>query len=170
MTVVDPLRQYCAGYCPIVWGIFNIYSIYSAPIIRWLIVDTMNIHRLSVITMKSQVTPSAFWIRGWEVNFRRLSQIWHEGRVMSNYIDNEDSCLLSCCCLVLVYRRFRGACCLQNKAIIALMMEATNTSETVNFYQTTRRSNPKDSHLCTVSVWGHQLTTRSSTFCRTCGR
>jgi hypothetical protein len=33
---------------------------------------------------------------------------------------------------------------------IALMMEATRTSETlVNFYQTTRRYNPEDSHLQT---------------------
>jgi hypothetical protein len=32
--------------------------------------------------------------------------------------------------------------------IIALMMEAASTSETlVNFYQTTWRYNPKDSHL-----------------------
>jgi hypothetical protein len=31
---------------------------------------------------------------------------------------------------------------------IALMMEAARTSETlVNFYQTTRRYNPEDSHL-----------------------
>jgi hypothetical protein len=34
---------------------------------------------------------------------------------------------------------------------IALMMEAASTSETsVNFYQTTRRNNPKDSHLHTL--------------------
>jgi hypothetical protein len=32
----------------------------------------------------------------------------------------------------------------------ALMMEAANTSETsVNFYQTTQRNNPEDSHLHT---------------------
>jgi hypothetical protein len=32
--------------------------------------------------------------------------------------------------------------------IIALMMEAANTSETsLNFYQTTRRCNPEDSNL-----------------------
>jgi hypothetical protein len=32
--------------------------------------------------------------------------------------------------------------------VIALMMEAASTSETsVNFYQTTRRYNPADSHL-----------------------
>jgi hypothetical protein len=32
----------------------------------------------------------------------------------------------------------------------ALMMEAARTSETlVNFYQTSRRYNPEDSHLCT---------------------
>jgi hypothetical protein len=32
--------------------------------------------------------------------------------------------------------------------MIALMMEAECTSETsVNFYQTTRRNNPEDSHL-----------------------
>jgi hypothetical protein len=38
----------------------------------------------------------------------------------------EDDCLLGC----------------------ALMMEAASTSETsVNFYQTTQRNNPKDSHL-----------------------
>jgi hypothetical protein len=40
-------------------------------------------------------------------------------------------------------RRFRGA-------IIAIMMEAASTSETsVNFYQTTQRYNPEDSHLHT---------------------
>jgi hypothetical protein len=34
------------------------------------------------------------------------------------------------------------------RALIALMMEAASTSETlVNFYQTTRRNNPEDSHL-----------------------
>jgi hypothetical protein len=52
--------------------------------------------------------------------------------------------------LVEVYHRFRGPCCLhrQGDAIIALMMEAARTSETlVNFYQTTRRYNPEDSHL-----------------------
>jgi hypothetical protein len=41
--------------------------------------------------------------------------------------DYEDGCLLGCC---------------------AVMMEAASTSETsVNFYQTTRRSNPEDNHL-----------------------
>jgi hypothetical protein len=36
------------------------------------------------------------------------------------------------------------------KSITALVMEAASTSETsVNFYQTTRRYNPKDSHLHT---------------------
>jgi hypothetical protein len=35
-------------------------------------------------------------------------------------------------------------------AIVTLMMEAASTFETsVNFYQTTRRNNPEDSHLCT---------------------
>jgi hypothetical protein len=34
--------------------------------------------------------------------------------------------------------------------IITLMMEAVSTSKTlVNFYQTTRRNNPEDSHLLT---------------------
>jgi hypothetical protein len=33
-------------------------------------------------------------------------------------------------------------------ALIALMMEAASTSETsVNFYLTTRRNNPEDSHF-----------------------
>jgi hypothetical protein len=44
---------------------------------------------------------------------------------------NKDGCLLGC-------------------RAIALMMEAAGTSETlVNFYQTTRRYNPEDSHLHT---------------------
>jgi hypothetical protein len=44
------------------------------------------------------------------------------------------------CSVVEVYHRFR--------AIIALMMEAAITSETlVNFYHTTRRYNPENSHL-----------------------
>jgi hypothetical protein len=43
------------------------------------------------------------------------------------------------CILVEVYQRFRA---------IALMMEAARSSETLlNFYQTTRRYNPEDSHL-----------------------
>jgi hypothetical protein len=49
------------------------------------------------------------------------------------------------CSLVEVYRRFRGPCCLHHQ--VALMMEAASTSEmSVNFYQTTRRCNPEDSH------------------------
>jgi hypothetical protein len=37
-----------------------------------------------------------------------------------------------------------------NRAVIALMMEAARTSEKlVNFYQTTRRYTPEDSHLHT---------------------
>jgi hypothetical protein len=53
------------------------------------------------------------------------------------------------CSLVEVYRLFTGACCLHHQySFIALMMEAANTSETsANFYQTTRRNNPEDSHL-----------------------
>jgi hypothetical protein len=38
--------------------------------------------------------------------------------------------------------------------LIALMMEAARTSETlVNFYQTTRRYNPEDSHLLKGKVY-----------------
>jgi hypothetical protein len=44
--------------------------------------------------------------------------------------------------LVEVYQRFRGL-------LIALMMGAARTSETVNFYQTTRCYNPEDSNLHT---------------------
>jgi hypothetical protein len=37
---------------------------------------------------------------------------------------------------------------------IALMMETASTSETlVNFYQTTRRYNPEDSHLSVYFSW-----------------
>jgi hypothetical protein len=54
------------------------------------------------------------------------------------------------CSLVEVYQRFRGPWCLQSSRLIALMMEAARTSEKlVNFYQTTRRYHPEDSHLNT---------------------
>jgi hypothetical protein len=50
------------------------------------------------------------------------------------------------CSLVEVYRLFRSA--------IALMMEAASTSETLaNFYQTTWRNNPEDSHLQKLFVF-----------------
>jgi hypothetical protein len=42
----------------------------------------------------------------------------------------------------------------QHILAIALMMEAASISETsVNFYQTTQRNNPEDSHL--LSGWRH---------------
>jgi hypothetical protein len=57
------------------------------------------------------------------------------------------------CRLVEVYQRFRGTFCLHHQddhLLIALMMEAARTFETLeNFYQTTRRYNPEDSHLRT---------------------
>jgi hypothetical protein len=38
------------------------------------------------------------------------------------------------------------------------MMEAARSSETlVNFYQTTRRCNPEDSHLCIVTVVDYRI-------------
>jgi hypothetical protein len=45
--------------------------------------------------------------------------------------------------------------------VIALMTEAARTSETsVNFYQTTRRNNPEDSHhLCLINLLLFHLTT-----------
>jgi hypothetical protein len=46
------------------------------------------------------------------------------------------------CTLVEVYRRFRGV------LLIALMMEAANTSETsLNFYQITWCNSPEDYHF-----------------------
>jgi hypothetical protein len=46
---------------------------------------------------------------------------------------------------------FKGSENFGNLGNIALMMEAARTSETlVNFYQTTRRYNPEDSHLHTL--------------------
>jgi hypothetical protein len=60
------------------------------------------------------------------------------------------------CSLAEIDRRFRRTYCLHHciRAIllIALMMEAVSTSETtVNFYQTTRRNIPEDSHLRLVT-------------------
>jgi hypothetical protein len=65
------------------------------------------------------------------------------------------------CSLVEVYRRFQM--CLLSPSYphiippiraVVLMMEAVCTSKTsVNFYQTTRRYNPEDSHLHTEHEW-----------------
>jgi hypothetical protein len=50
------------------------------------------------------------------------------------------------CSLVNVCQRFRDTYSLHHQG--SLMMEAASTSETlVNFYQTTWRYNPEDSHL-----------------------
>jgi hypothetical protein len=52
------------------------------------------------------------------------------------------------CSVVETDQSFKGPCCLHHQG--ALMMEAARTSATsVNFYQTTRRYNPEDSHLRT---------------------
>jgi hypothetical protein len=73
--------------------------------------------------------------------------------VLRNYINFhcEDDCLLGCCAA-------RGL-------LLSLMMEAANTSETsVNFYQTTRRNNPEDSHFhsrCPENLKSHNVRTRS---------
>jgi hypothetical protein len=55
--------------------------------------------------------------------------------------------------MVNVYRRFRGACCLHHQgATIIALMKAINTFETsANFYRTTRRNKPEDSHFHTRS-------------------
>jgi hypothetical protein len=53
------------------------------------------------------------------------------------------------CNLVEVYQHFRGA---PSSGLIALMMEAARTSETlVTIYQTTWHYNPEDSHVVTIS-------------------
>jgi hypothetical protein len=58
--------------------------------------------------------------------------------------------VLAKCNPIEVYQRFRGVCCLHQD--IRLMNKASGTSEmTINFYQTTRRYNPEDSHL--REVW-----------------
>jgi hypothetical protein len=52
------------------------------------------------------------------------------------------------CSLVDIYRRFGGACCINFRAIDALMMEISSTSETsVNIYQTNYCNSPEKSHL-----------------------
>jgi hypothetical protein len=70
------------------------------------------------------------------------------------------------CSLVDVYRRFRGASCLNYQGYhgtYRLMREAASTSETsANFYQITRRNNPEDSHFHTrrcKNLKSHQIVT-----------
>jgi hypothetical protein len=56
--------------------------------------------------------------------------------------------VVASCSLVEVYQRFRGPISQTVSTRAAMMMEVARTSETlVNFYQTTRRYNPEDSHL-----------------------
>jgi hypothetical protein len=57
----------------------------------------------------------------------------HENKT-EDFLFFEDGCLLGCSAV--------------KSGLIALMMETARTSEMlVNFYQTTRRYNPEDSHL-----------------------
>jgi hypothetical protein len=64
------------------------------------------------------------------------------------------------CSLVEVYQRFRG-----HFHLIALMMEGARSSETlVNFYRTTRRHNPEDSHLLLKKLIVAQLIKKFSAF------
>jgi hypothetical protein len=51
------------------------------------------------------------------------------------------------CSLVKYFRRFRGACCLHHQGNKSLMEAASTCETSVNFYQTTPRNNPEDSHL-----------------------
>jgi hypothetical protein len=61
-------------------------------------------------------------------------------------------------CSLVVSNRFHA-----RGLLIALMMEAAMTSETlVNFYQTTRRYNPEDSHLRTQCVVSSSVAHSSS--------
>jgi hypothetical protein len=51
------------------------------------------------------------------------------------------------CSLVEVYQRFRGPCCFHHQD--DRPQAARSSDSLVNFYQTTRRYNPEDSHLRT---------------------
>jgi hypothetical protein len=54
--------------------------------------------------------------------------------------------VVALCSLVEVYHRFRSTCCLHHQGD----ERAARTSETLlNFYQTTQRYNPEDSHFRT---------------------
>jgi hypothetical protein len=53
------------------------------------------------------------------------------------------------CSLVEVYRRFQGACCLHHQGDEMVMEAARAYEMSINFYQTTRSNNPKDSHIHT---------------------
>jgi hypothetical protein len=64
------------------------------------------------------------------------------------------------CSLVEVCQCFKGP------LLIALMMEAARTSETfVNFYQTTRRYNPEDSHLLFIISFAVSIIYINAEFC-----
>jgi hypothetical protein len=95
-------------------------------------------------------------------NQARCTHTWSTANHLStfnqfhNFLLIKDGCLLGCSAvyLVEVYQRFRGPCCLHHQG---LMMEAARTSETlINFYQTTLRYNPKDSHLHTHCRENHK--------------
>jgi hypothetical protein len=68
----------------------------------------------------------------------------------------EDDYLLGCCAMYSGISLPTFQRCMLRWVLIALMMEAGNTSETsVCFYQTTRRNNPKGGHfiLAAVRTW-----------------
>jgi hypothetical protein len=76
-------------------------------------------------------------------------------RTKTKNVYNVKPSLKFVCAKVSLFKRARGL-------LIALMIEAVSTSETsVNFYQTTRRDNPEDSHLHACSsenLKSHYLT------------
>jgi hypothetical protein len=77
-------------------------------------------------------TPLSFWLLGLTRSWPYSPLVWWRflpwltGSYISNWFHTRD-------------------------LLIALMMEAARTSETlVNFYHTTRRYNPEDTHLCII--------------------
>jgi hypothetical protein len=99
------------------------------------------------------------------VRSRRSQWVWHVVRMEETRMfwtfrfcyDRERKMavfwVVASCNLVEVYQRFRGPYCLHHQGdgwLVALMMKASRTSETlVNFCQTTRRYNSEDGNLHT---------------------
>jgi hypothetical protein len=111
------------------------------------------INRILLIYTMAQQTASVFfsyantWLCCWHEKCLRFQVLTAASTEMTVFWT------VAPCSLVEVYRRLRGACGLHNQgddhsSLIALMMEATSTSETsVNVYQTTQRNSPEDGHL-----------------------
>jgi hypothetical protein len=97
---------------------------------------------------RCNVTPPSNETQVKHIDFLKIDFFFVTAQVLTaTSMKIRDFCNVASYSLVAVDRRFGGAYCLHNRAIITLMMEAVRTSETSVYSETTRRYIPEGSNL-----------------------